>query len=69
MNQHQPVIAVDLDDTCADRTSVLADLLRAEGVAVPERKPATWALTDWGVRDKTHRDRLHHDAFVRGSGY
>jgi 5'(3')-deoxyribonucleotidase len=64
-----PVIAVDLDDTCADRLAVIAARLRAQGLAVDSRQPARWDLSDWGVRSHDHYDQLHHDAFARGAGY
>jgi glycosyltransferase involved in cell wall biosynthesis/5'(3')-deoxyribonucleotidase len=66
---HRPVIAIDLDDTCADRLGVIAGRLRAEGLEVGQRQPARWDLRDWGVRDQAHFDRLHHEAFVHRPGY
>lgn len=65
----RPVVAVDLDDTCADRLGVIADSLRAEGLIVASERPATWDLGDWGVRDQEHYDRLHYGAFVHSPGY
>jgi 5'-nucleotidase len=65
----RPVVAVDLDDVCADRLGVIADMLRIEGAAIEHRQPANWDLSDWGVRDKPFYDRLHYTAFVDQHGY
>jgi len=64
-----PTIGVDLDDVCADRLGVIADMLRAEGHDVPSRHPGDWDLRTWGVRNKAHYDRLHYAAFVERPGY
>jgi len=66
---HRPVVAVDLDDVCADRLGVIATMLREEGVAVPSQRPSPWDLHDWGVRDNADRDQLHYRAFVERDGY
>lgn len=69
MTIRRPAIAVDLDDVCADRLGLIADVLRREGHDIPHRHPADWDLRDWGVRDKAHYDRLHYAAFVDRAGY
>ncbi|MFY1691158.1 5' nucleotidase, NT5C type [Plantactinospora sp. WMMB782] len=63
------VVAVDLDDVCADRLGMIADLIRAQGGRVRHRQPADWDLRDWGVGSKELFDRLHYTAFVRQPGY
>ncbi|GAA5089301.1 5' nucleotidase, NT5C type [Nocardia iowensis] len=65
----RPVLAVDLDDVCADRLGVIARDLRAQERPVPSDRPTRWDLRDWGVRDHDDYDRLHYGAFVTGDGY
>jgi 5'(3')-deoxyribonucleotidase len=67
--RRRPTIAVDLDDVCADRLSVIADMLRSEGHHVLGRHPGDWDLRTWGVRSKAQYDRLHYAAFVENPGY
>lgn len=66
---HRPTVGVDLDDICADRLGAIAAMLREEGAAVPNQRPSSWELRDWGVQDKAHYDRLHYRAFVERDGY
>jgi 5'(3')-deoxyribonucleotidase len=64
-----PAVAIDLDDVCADRLGLIAEMLRLEGLDIADRQPTDWDLRDWGVRGKAHYDRLHYAAFVHRAGY
>jgi len=65
----RPIVAIDLDDVCADRLEAISSLLAYEGVTTPSRQPRNWDLSDWGVTTKQYYDRLHYGAFVERAGY
>lgn len=66
---HPLVVAVDLDDVCADRLGMIAAALQAEGIDVGDSSPKFWDLSDWGVRDHGHYERLHYGCFIEADGY